>query len=271
MKTDLGSESVIELFSIGTELTLGQIQDTNAHWIAQQIFQLGGTIRSISVLRDEFNEMKEAIQDSIERRQTGLIITTGGLGPTPDDMTVEMIAKVIEKDVIVDQTTIQSYMKRRQLRNRSEVSDALIKMATVPATAVVFQNPVGWAPCISVVVKQSTIMMMPGPPREMQAVFETYIAPIISERFSAAGASVRVYVDLHESGVSPLMQQVMEKFPNVYVKAYVALREASRGMPVDIVATSSNQADAEFSLQESVNYFHEIVTLQGNSFLIETK
>ena len=265
------SELVIELFSIGTELTLGQIQDTNAYWIAQQTFQLGGTIRRISMLRDEFDEMKEAIQGSIERRQTGLIITTGGLGPTPDDMTVEMIAEMMGKDVIVDQATIQSYMERRQLRDRSEVSEALIKMATVPETATVFQNPVGWAPCISVVVKQSTLMMMPGPPREMQAVFEAYIAPIISERFSAAGASVRVYVDSHESGVSPLMQKVMEKFPNVYVKAYVALREENRGMPIDIVTTGSSQDDIELLLQESVNYFREIVTAQGNSFLIETK
>jgi len=67
------------------------------------------------------------------------------------------------------------------------------------------------------------------------------------------------------------MQQVMEKFPKVYVKAYVALREENRGMPIDIVTTSSNQADAELLLQESVNYFREIVTSQGNSFLIETK
>ena len=95
MKASLGSKSVIELFSIGTELTLGQIQDTNAHWIAQKTFQLGGTIRRISILRDEFDEMKEAIQGSIERRQTGLIITTGGLGPTPDDMTVEMIGSIL--------------------------------------------------------------------------------------------------------------------------------------------------------------------------------
>ena len=270
MKASLGSKSVIELFSIGTELTLGQIQDTNAHWIAQKTFQLGGRIRRISILRDEFGEIQEAVQDSTER-QTDLIITTGGLGPTPDDMTVEMVAKVMGKDVTVDQSTIQNYMERRQLRDRSEVSESLIKMATVPETATVFQNPVGWAPCISVDVDQSTIMMMPGPPREMRTVFEAYVAPIISEKFSATGASVRVYVDLHESGVSPLMQQVMEKFPKVYVKAYVALREENRGMPIDIVTTSSNQADAELLLQESVNYFREIVTSQGNSFLIETK
>ena len=68
-----------------------------------------------------------------------------------------------------------------------------------------------------------------------------------------------------------LMQQVMEKFPNVYVKAYVALRETDRGMPIDIITTSSSQDDVELLLQESVNYFREIVTAQGNSFRIDTK
>ena len=85
---------VIELFSIGTELILGQIQDTNAHWIAQQVLQLGGTLRRATMLRDEADEMLEALEDSVSRK-TDLILTTGGLGPTPDDMTVEIIANII--------------------------------------------------------------------------------------------------------------------------------------------------------------------------------
>ena len=78
----------IELFSIGTELVLGQIQDTNAHWIAQQILQIGGELRRVTMLRDNADEMHEAL-DSAVKRETSLILTTGGLGPTPDDMTVE--------------------------------------------------------------------------------------------------------------------------------------------------------------------------------------
>ena len=60
---------VIELFSIGTELILGQIQDTNAHWIAQQILQLGGQLRRVTMIRDEFDEMFEAIEDAIDRKR----------------------------------------------------------------------------------------------------------------------------------------------------------------------------------------------------------
>ena len=105
---------VIELFSIGTELILGQIQDTNAHWIAQQILQLGGQLRRVTMLRDEFDEMFEAIEDSIHRK-TDLILTTGGLGPTPDDMTVQIVAKILGVQPVIHEETLTSFMERREL------------------------------------------------------------------------------------------------------------------------------------------------------------
>ena len=115
---------LIELFSIGTELTLGQIQDTNAHWIAQQVFRLGGTVRRVTILRDNADEMRQAFSESI-RRDTGLILKTGGLGPTPDDMTAQIVAELTERELIIDEETVQNYMERRQLTDRSEVSEIL--------------------------------------------------------------------------------------------------------------------------------------------------
>ena len=137
----------IELFSIGTELVLGQIQDTNAHWIAQQILQLGGELRRVTMLRDDFDEMTDAL-DAAVQRETALILTTGGLGPTPDDMTVAVVASLIGTKPVVSQETVAEYKKRRQMSDDDILNDALIKMATVPETAEVFQNPDGWAPCI---------------------------------------------------------------------------------------------------------------------------
>jgi nicotinamide-nucleotide amidase len=257
---------VIELFSIGTELIFGQIQDTNAHWIAQQILQLGGQLRRVTMLRDEFEEMVEALEDSIVRG-TDLILTTGGLGPTPDDMTVEVVAKIIGTQPIVHEETMQNFMERRQLKNRSELSEAATKMATVPETAEVFQNPVGWAPCIRVTKGQSSILLMPGPPREMKAIFETYIVPLIAERYSAKTATLRVHVNMFEAAVSPLLQQVMERYPNVYLKAYVALRQTDgEYMPVDLVSTGEDEAGAEAQLRKAVGYFRELVTGAGKVF-----
>ena len=260
---------VIELFSIGTELTLGQIQDTNAHWIAQQILQLGGQLRRVTMLRDEFEEMFEAISDAIARK-TDLILTTGGLGPTPDDMTVEVVAKIIGRPTIVHEATLSSFMERRQITNRDDIGPALISMATVPEGADVFQNPVGWAPCIRVVEGDSSILLMPGPPREMKSIFETYITPLIAERYSSKTATRRVYVNMFEAEVSPLLQQVMGEHPGTYLKAYVALRRTDgQFMPVDLVSTGADEVDAASRLEKASEYFRTLVVQKSKVFSLE--
>src|SRR5207247_10383630 len=81
----------IELFAIGTELVLGRIQDTNSYWMAQRITELGGNLRRVTQLVDDLDQITEALSDSL-RRGTGIIITTGGLGPTPDDLPVPPVA-----------------------------------------------------------------------------------------------------------------------------------------------------------------------------------
>ncbi len=261
----------IELFSIGTELVLGQIQDTNAHWIAQQILQHGGELRRVTMLRDDFEEMHEALQSAIAR-ETSLILTTGGLGPTPDDMTVAVVASLIGKKPVVSEETIAEFRKRRDMSDNDVLNEALTKMATVPETAEVLQNPAGWAPCISVAYKQSTLMLMPGPPREMKAIFETHIQPLIAERYRAEIITVRVYVSMFEAEVSPLMQKVMERHPNVYLKAYVSLRDAEKNtMPVDLVSTSADKADAEKELKLATDYFGELVVSAGKYFSAEAQ
>jgi molybdenum cofactor synthesis domain-containing protein len=259
----------IELFSIGTELVLGQIQDTNAHWIAQQILQIGGELRRVTMLRDNAEEMSEAL-DSAVKRETSLILTTGGLGPTPDDMTVEVIASLIGTQPVVSEETISEFRKRREMSENDVLNEALTKMATVPDTAIVLQNPAGWAPCISVEHKASTLMMMPGPPREMKAIFETHIQPLIAERYRAEITTSRVYVSMFEAEVSPLMQKVMERHPEVYLKAYVALRDVGGNMmPVDFVSTSSDKEESENQLQLAIDFFQELVLEAGKSFSYE--
>jgi molybdopterin-biosynthesis enzyme MoeA-like protein len=114
-------------------------------------------------------------------------------------------------------------------------------------------------------------MMMPGPPREMKAVFETHIQPLIAERYRSEITTARVYVNMFEAEVSPLMQKVMERHPDVYLKAYVALRKVDGDtMPVDLVSTSTDdKADAETQLRLAMDYFQELVVEAGKRFSFE--
>ncbi len=253
----------IELFAIGTELVIGRIQDTNSYWMAQRIAGLGGNLRRVTQLVDDLDQIVEALSDSL-RRGTGILITTGGLGPTPDDLTVEAVARVLSRPTVVDEPTLDDYMRRRNLNSRDELSSGLLKMATVPEGSEVRQNPAGWAPCTFVRHEGGTIIILPGPPKEMEAVFTMHVAEAIAAASEHKTAALRVVVNMYESEVSPVLQEVMARFPNCYLKAYVAMRDAfETALPVDVVATGADDTAARQALQEAVAFFNAQVQARG--------
>ena len=262
----MNENPVIELFAIGTELAIGQIQDTNSSWIAQQIARMGGQPRRLTVLNDDMDDIVRALEESLARN-TDIILLNGGLGPTPDDMTVDAICRFIGCESAIHEPTIEDYMQRRDYKNRDEVSPGLIKMGTVPEGAEAFPNPAGWAPLIKVKYDGSTIFILAGPPREMQAVFNEYVAEFLSGQFKTKTSTCRVWTEMFESEVSPHLQKVMEEFPGTYLKAYVALRSDDKdAMPVDIVAHGTDEAAAAENMESAMNRFKELVEGAGKRF-----
>ena len=118
----MNSLPAIEIYSIGTELLNGQIQDSNAFWMAQQIAALGGYVRRICILDDQMEELTSVFQDACQRGAK-LIITTGGLGPTPDDMTVQAIAQIKGEEIVVDEALVAHFMASRDIEKREDVSE----------------------------------------------------------------------------------------------------------------------------------------------------
>ena len=166
----MAREPGVEIFSIGTELVMGRIQDTNAFWMAQELVDLGALMQRITVLPDDIDSILEALEGAVQRH-TDVVLTSGGLGPTPDDLTVPALSTLVGVQPVVHEPTLEAYIRRRNLRGRGELTPALLRMATVPAGAQVYQNPAGWAPCVSVTKGSTTFFALPGPPPEMQAVF----------------------------------------------------------------------------------------------------
>ncbi len=253
----------IEILAVGTELVLGRIQDTNSFWMAQRIAELGGSLRRVTQLPDDLEEMVAALRESLARGAQ-VVIVCGGLGPTPDDLTVQAVANALGCGTMVHEPTLDDYVRRRGLKGRDEITPNLVKMATVPEGAEVFANPAGWAPCSLLRAGNATLVILPGPPREMEALFSMYVADFLASTTANKSAALRVTVNMYESEVSPLLQEVMARQPNTYLKAYVAMRDAfEQGLPVDVVATASTQEEAHLSLQQAVALFAELVTARG--------
>ncbi len=255
----------VELYSIGTELLMGQIQDSNAFWMAQQIAAVGGYVRRMTVLDDEIDQMISAFQRSVER-ETRVIITTGGLGPTPDDLTVEAVAKLMGVEIVVNDSLLSEFMKRRGVTDRNDMNPGMVKMATSPRGSTVHPNPAGVAPCVESTLGKTTIFNLPGPPREVEALFEQSIQGVIADLYTGNRATLRVAVNLPESEVGPILHRVMQNHPNTYLKAYVALRERvedGQRLPVDIVARAESQKEAEVLLKAARNAFAALVSEKG--------
>jgi len=257
----------VELYSIGTELLMGQIQDSNAFWMAQQIARLGGHIRRIVILDDDIDDMVRVLGDAVERG-TRVIITTGGLGPTPDDLTVEAIARLKGVEIVVNESLVEKFMRDREIPTRQEVKPGLVKMATSPAGSTVHPNPAGVAPCVETIIGNTTIYNLPGPPREVQALFNQSIEGPIAEIYTANRVVLRVAVNLPESELGPILQDAMAAHPNTYLKAYVALRERVEGgqrLPVDIVARDEDAATADTLLRDTLKTFTKMVHEKGST------
>lgn len=257
----------IEIYSIGTELLNGQIQDTNSYWMAQQITALGGYVRRIGILDDDIDELCAVLGDACTR-QTRMIITTGGLGPTPDDLTVEVLASLLGVEVEEDEDMILRFMENRGIEERADVSSGLLKMATRPAGAIAHPNPAGVAPCVQATLGDTTICALPGPPREVEALFRQTLEPMIAELYSGTRSTARVVVDLPESQCSPILQSVMAACPNTYLKAFIALSERTadgQRLPVDVVAWAQSPEEARSLRTRALALFAEQAAGKGSA------
>jgi nicotinamide-nucleotide amidase len=268
----MSDRPAIEIYSIGTELLNGQIQDTNSFWMAQQITALGGYVRRIAILDDDMDEMTSVLKDACTRG-TRVVITTGGLGPTPDDMTVEVIARIMGAATEVDERLIERFMESRSIDKREDVSEGLVKMATKPAGTLAHPNPAGVAPCVESQIGDTTLYSLPGPPREVEALFRQSVEGALADIYDDIRLSLRVIVNLPESQCGPILHSVMEHCPNTYLKAFVALSERTtdgQRLPVDIVAWAKDEDGAQALLDKALAEFQSQASEKGSEVEVVT-
>ena len=169
---------VAEIISVGTELLLGQIVDTNAAYLAMQMANLGIDVYRKTVVGDNLDRATTAIAEALERAD--IVLLTGGLGPTEDDITRDAIAKVINEPLI-EHAEIAEQLRQRMARRRGHYGMSTLRQALLPASAQPIPNPVGTAPGILVERNGKLIIAMPGVPTEMKAMFEEHVRTILQK------------------------------------------------------------------------------------------
>jgi nicotinamide-nucleotide amidase len=172
-----------EIVAIGSELLLGQIVDTNSAWMAQRLTALGVNLYFTSVVGDNPGRMREVIGRALERAD--IVITSGGLGPTQDDLTREIVAEVTSRKLVLDAGLLEQVEEHFRRRGRTMTPNNR-RQGYMPEGAIPVKNPNGTAPCFIVEDPRGVVFSLPGVPVELKWLFENEVEPYLRKKFSLA-------------------------------------------------------------------------------------
>lgn len=170
------------ILSVGTELLFGQITNTNTVFLSQQLNLLGFDVMYHYTVGDNTDRLAEIIDMAF--RDCDLIITTGGLGPTEDDLTKETVCHVFHDHLVNHEESLQALKDRMEKRGRVMTENNL-KQALMPSRAVVFDNDAGTAPGFALSEGNKTVICIPGPPREMTRMWQRRVKPFLEKKQDA--------------------------------------------------------------------------------------
>lgn len=229
----------VELVAIGNEVLSGSIVNSNSAFLSQELLKLGFTVTRHTVLPDELSALKQGLEDALKR--STLVITTGGLGPTCDDVSRQAAAELFNSEFFIDQD-ITADLKRR-FGNISSLED----QSTIPRNAKTLKNSVGTAPGLIFQQDSSTLIMLPGVPTEMKAMFTDGVTPFLNTIFPI---SSRFFVkhlymfNTPESAIDPFLRSLKKQHPAVEFGIY-----PSHGyVGVTLSTRAKNNQDAETQL-----------------------
>lgn len=263
-------DCIIEIVSIGNELLSGETPNTNAQWIAKRITRLGGVTRRISIVGDDLGEMSSAIKGSLTRKPS-FIITTGGLGPTFDDKTLEGISKALRKPLTLNKKALamvkRAYEKAcdRGILDKLTLTPPRLKMATLPKNATPLPNPVGTAPGVLLKHGPTTLISLPGVSHEMKVIFDISVMPLLK---SAVGKRFPYDLTLKVSGIMEsdialLIDKVMRKNPNVYIKSHPKTAEELSQIELHLSTTAKKSQTAKNRIRKAAEEISQLIIKNG--------
>ncbi|MCX8195777.1 MAG: nicotinamide mononucleotide deamidase-related protein [Acidilobaceae archaeon] len=216
------------IISVGNELLIGRTVNTNAAWLAKRLTAMGFKVSRVVTVPDSEEDIGEELRRALGRAR--LIVTTGGLGPTHDDITLAAVAKALGRELELNEEALRM-LKEHYDRRGLPLTEYRIKMAYMPKGALAIRNREGSAPGCMLQEGAVTILSLPGVPREMEAVFEEASAYIqrLAPRRDMAECSSKIK-GVPESTLAPLLERLAKERANSYVKSHPLGFE--QGVPV---------------------------------------
>jgi nicotinamide-nucleotide amidase len=236
-----------EIIAIGSELLLGQIVDTNSSYIAKSLADNGIELAQTTTVGDDLQQIEETIRNAITR--SSIIITTGGIGPTEDDLTREAVSEVFQRPLTFQphlMEQIEALFKKRGFR----MAENNRKQAHIPHGAIPIENPRGTAPAFIVEYPDGALISIPGVPLEMEYLMEHTVIPYLRERFSLKQQVIQYKVlracGLGESAIGLQIKDLMKQSKNPAVGTLASIGD----IKIRITAKAESPEEASALIQK---------------------
>lgn len=244
---------ISEILCVGTELLLGNIVNTNAAYLSQELAALGINVYYQSVVGDNPERLKKALDLALSR--SDMVILTGGLGPTYDDLTKETVAQRFGLDMVLDEaslTDIEGYFHEigRTMTENNK------KQAMIPKGAIVLKNYNGTAPGIIVEHENKTVILLPGPPNEMRQMYQSGVLPYLRQRSDHVLASRMIHIfGMGESAVEEKLRDIMTQSQNPTLAPYAKQGEVM----LRVTASGETKEKAEALIQPMIDRVRDVI------------
>ena len=202
-----------EIIAIGSELLSPSRSDTNSLWLTDQLNRIGIDVKLKTIVGDDDSRLEEVVKDAVKRSR--VVITTGGLGPTEDDITRKVVARALGKRLSLNENVLEE-IRARFLQFGMKMPERNSRQAMVIDGAEVLPNPNGSAPGLFLEHGECAIALLPGPPREMKPMFETHVQPRLAKPAGETRFATRVLrvAGLGESAVDEKIAPIYSQFEN---------------------------------------------------------
>lgn len=247
---------ITELIAVGTEILLGNIVNTNSAYLSEKCAQLGLSVYYQTVVGDNEERMKQTIRTAFDR--SDIVILTGGLGPTKDDLTKEVTAEVMGLPLVEDphsRERIEKYLKEYEKNNpQRRITANNYKQAMIPEGALVLDNHNGTAPGLIVEKNGKTAILLPGPPNELKPMFEEEVFPYLRKRQPEIIYSKMVKIcGIGESQVAEDIQDLIDSQENPTIAPYAKTGEVH----LRITAKGENEKECQKLIKPVVRELKE--------------
>ena len=215
---------IVELISVGTEILLGNIVNTNAAYLSEKCAQLGLSLYYQTVVGDNPDHLEETLKLALER--SDIVILGGGLGPTKDDLTKEAAARVLGKKLVEDPRSREMIQKFFDTRGIKEITDNNWKQAMLPEGAIALENHNGTAPGVILELTGAKVVLLPGPPGELCPMFEESVEPYLAGLTSQVICSRTVKIcGVGESRAETMVKDLIDGQTNPTIATYAKTGE----------------------------------------------